>query len=307
MGSRKHNEPSPLDELFDFLTGVSTWVGPVLGVVLFVGCRWVLPFGMGLLGGDEGMMRSTMDTLSLFAVRFSPLVLGVVLVLWVGAEAKKLFDRRLLDRQTGRASIDELSWPAFESLLCEAFRRQGFAVEHTGGPRPDGGIDQRLTKAGAVTLVQCKHWKHRSVGVGVVRELLGVVTSERAQSGIVVTSGRFTAEAEAFADRNPIRLIGGDELARMIAQVQKTANEPKATAPKTAGAKAARPRAVPTPPASAIPSAGSADASAPEPVCPKCGAPMKRRIAKRGPMAGEAFFGCSTYPACRATWPAGGA
>ncbi len=34
-------------------------------------------------------------------------------------------------------------------------------------------------------------------------------------------------------------------------------------------------------------------------VCPKCGAGMVVREAKRGPNAGNTFWGCSTYPQCR--------
>ena len=38
-----------------------------------------------------------------------------------------------------------------------------------------------------------------------------------------------------------------------------------------------------------------------DPICPKCGVPMMVRIAKRGPNAGQTFFGCSNYPKCRET------
>ena len=34
-------------------------------------------------------------------------------------------------------------------------------------------------------------------------------------------------------------------------------------------------------------------------VCPRCGAPMVLRTAKRGDRAGKQFYGCSKYPACR--------
>ncbi len=34
-------------------------------------------------------------------------------------------------------------------------------------------------------------------------------------------------------------------------------------------------------------------------LCPKCGAPMIRRVASKGSNAGNAFYGCSKYPACR--------
>lgn len=40
--------------------------------------------------------------------------------------------------------------------------------------------------------------------------------------------------------------------------------------------------------------------------CPKCGAEMVLRTAKKGSNAGNQFRGCSKYPACRATKPFGG-
>ena len=33
--------------------------------------------------------------------------------------------------------------------------------------------------------------------------------------------------------------------------------------------------------------------------CPKCGAAMVRRVAKRGENAGNEFWGCSAFPKCR--------
>ncbi|MCH3968837.1 MAG: NERD domain-containing protein [Atopobiaceae bacterium] len=35
------------------------------------------------------------------------------------------------------------------------------------------------------------------------------------------------------------------------------------------------------------------------PLCPDCGAPMVRRTAKKGPHAGEPFWGCSRWPDCK--------
>jgi superfamily I DNA/RNA helicase len=37
------------------------------------------------------------------------------------------------------------------------------------------------------------------------------------------------------------------------------------------------------------------------PKCPKCGSEMKLRTARRGPNAGNKFWGCSTFPRCRGT------
>jgi restriction system protein len=36
-------------------------------------------------------------------------------------------------------------------------------------------------------------------------------------------------------------------------------------------------------------------------ICPKCGGALIKRLAKRGAMAGNAFYGCANYPKCRYT------
>jgi restriction system protein len=40
------------------------------------------------------------------------------------------------------------------------------------------------------------------------------------------------------------------------------------------------------------------DPSDKAPACPLCGKPMRQRTAKKGPHAGQAFWGCSAYPDC---------
>ena len=41
----------------------------------------------------------------------------------------------------------------------------------------------------------------------------------------------------------------------------------------------------------------------PAPACPLCGKPMRRRTARKGPHAGQQFWGCSAYPDCKGTRP----
>jgi four helix bundle suffix protein len=42
-----------------------------------------------------------------------------------------------------------------------------------------------------------------------------------------------------------------------------------------------------------------------DPRCPECGGAMLRRTARKGPKAGQAFWGCSEYPDCRGVLPMG--
>ena len=120
--------------------------------------------------------------------------------------------------------MGELSWRQFESLVSEAFRRKGFLVLDNIEDGPDGGVDLRLRKNGQVVFVQCKHWKARSVGVKVVRELYGVMAAKNVKHGIVVTYGEFTSEAREFGKANSIALIDGPKLTQMIASVQQSGN-----------------------------------------------------------------------------------
>jgi len=260
---------------------VPAWVGPIVALFVYVGCRWLLPAALGVLGGDSTSGNALVKGIVAALAPLAPVFAGGVIVIWALAELRKWGNRKRFERQSGSRSISALGWREFESLLAEAFRRQGFVVEHTGRDGPDGGIDIRLSKAGAVTLVQCKHWKRQQVGVQVVRELFGVVASEGAQSGICVTSGQFTTEATDFVAKSPIRLIDGRELVRMIADLQESGRL------QDRGSETA-PAATPSPHAAPM-------------VCPQCGALLVKKLAKRGARMGSAFLGCSTFPSCRYT------
>lgn len=165
-------------------------------------------------------------------------------------------------------ALNAMSWREFELLVGEAFRLQGYQVAELGGAGADGGVDLTLRKGTETFLVQCKQWKALKVGVDVVRQLYGVMAATGAAGGFVITSGRFTPDAQAFAEGRNLQLMEGPELFGLIQQ-----------------ARVAR--------------KGVADGATP--LCPLCHASMVRRTAKKGANAGAQFWGCSKYPACRGT------
>ncbi len=201
----------------------------------------------------------------------------------VGAAVSALRRRKRGQLANGVAqnpSADALSgmnWQEFEMLVGEAFRRKGFAVAESGGGGADGGVDLLLTKEGEKFLVQCKQWRAFKVGVNVVRELYGVMAARGAAGGYVVTSGQFTQEAKGFASGRNITLMDGAALKSLLGSVQ------------------AKPVVGNTAPAAAkLESTGTIS-----PACPKCGGVMVKRVAKQGSNAGNEFWGCSKFPACR--------
>jgi len=186
------------------------------------------------------------------------------------------------DVATGKPgeALRSMSWRDFELLVGEAFRLEGYSVTETGGGGADGGIDLKLKKGSEVFLVQCKQWRAYKVSVNVVRELFGVMSAEGATGGFVVTSGIFTADAKAFAEGRNIDLIDGQALATMVER-----------------ARAARPSGQSDKISTSVPL--STIATSKEPLCPRCGGTMVKRIAKQGSNAGGAFWGCTAFPKCR--------
>ncbi len=207
------------------------------------------------------------------------IVAALVTLVWLVALFQKAANAQRLDKQTGIESIHDLTWQAFEQLLAEAYRRQGYRVRDTG-PGADGGVDLILEREGRRTLVQAKQWKTWKVGVQTVRELFGIQTAQRADEAMLVTSGQFTYEARRFADENGVTLIDGDMLVRMISEVQRS--RPADTQPAEA-TMVGQPAVAPNKPLA----------------CPTCGQAMVRRVARRGANVGQAFWGCARFPACK--------
>ena len=188
------------------------------------------------------------------------------------------------------AAIDAMTWQEFELLIGEAFRLQGFTVTEQGGASADGGVDLELQKGSERWLVQCKHWRALKVPVNVVRELAGVMAHRRAVGAYVVTSGTFTSDAESFAEGRGIVLVNGSKLQGLIAQARTSLD-------KRTVRTASRPAATPLP---SLPSMGVPTL----PACPVCSRSMALRKARKGPNAGGAFWGCTSFPGCRGTRPA---
>jgi len=249
----------------DILLKSPWWVSVVLGIAAFAGLRW----GLQAWWGDN----KTFLPLETAAANFAPVaavLFGVMagLSFWLGKRR-----RTLVDQQTSLESLRAVSWKDFEFLVAEAYRRQGYGVDFSLGKGADGGVDLVLRKAGRVSLVQCKQWKVFSVGAPVIREMFAIMTAEQADEAIIVTSGRFTSEAESFAQGKPIRLVDGPRLLKLVEQVQDRSHE------------------------SSTPSLTKTGPDTP-PFCPVCGKVMILRTARRGQNAGNRFWGCADYPGC---------
>ena len=295
----RRRKSSFFDDLVDLVALMPWWVGVALAPVGYLLLHSVAvsppaPLAPGAIGPSL-IWGTWLKALAMAGQYIVPMVclLGALLSFLRRRKRESLHQEV---RQSSAAdALERMSWRDFEVLVGEGFRQRGYAVQESGGGGADGGVDLVLRKDGETFLVQCKQWKALKVGVTVVRELYGVMAARGAAGGFVVSSGRFTDEAQAFAQGRNIQLLTGPALLQLIRSGRPTAGA--STAPVRA---ASAPSAAQ---ATASPAAAAAASAAAVPTCPVCSQAMVRRVAKRGASAGRAFWGCSAYPACKGTRP----
>lgn len=124
------------------------------------------------------------------------------------------------------SKLQTLSGSAFERFCQRLLRESGFQEVSITGRSGDGGIDgvgilQVNPLVSFKVLFQCKRYVG-SVTVAQVRDFRGAMAG-RADKGIVITTGSFTAEARKEAVRDgvpPIELVDGEKLISMLEQLE---------------------------------------------------------------------------------------
>lgn len=114
----------------------------------------------------------------------------------------------------------------FERLCQRLLRESGFVQVVVTGRSGDGGIDgygtlQVNPLVSFKVLFQCKRLSS-SVGASTIRDFRGAMGG-RADKGIILTTGTFTAEAKKEATRDgipPIELVDGQKLQDMFTQLE---------------------------------------------------------------------------------------
>lgn len=247
----------------------SSWgVYLALGVLSFACGVWITPVLVAAKSADSRLLL-IVNAAGWLALLFFLVLAGRS---WKYEKSKQSLLLRLRDIDALRA----MHWSELEEVVTGMYERLGYSAQRIGGQGPDGGIDVVLRKGGSKTFVQCKQWNAKSVSVGVVRELLGSMTAEKAGAGIVITCGSFTGSAWKFASDNRIELIDGMRLVEKVRLIRRELVVDNGSRQRTR----------------------QHDMDTKD--CPICrGLMVKRsRSAMKG---GGGFWGCSRYPVCKGT------
>ena len=172
--------------------------------------------------------------------------------------------------------LRHLEWRRFEELCTAYFEALGFTTSVTRS-RLDGAaaIAMRVegAEAAAKVLSHCKSWSAYPIGVKPLQELFDAMAPAGAGEGVLVTSGRFTQPAAAFAAKHNIQLIDGPRLLNELAGL------------------------LPEKALALLKLATRGDFLTP--TCPGCSVKM---ISRKSTGEGRAFWGCVNYPSCKQTF-----
>ncbi|MFP4076915.1 MAG: restriction endonuclease [Halochromatium sp.] len=134
-------------------------------------------------------------------------------------EAQEHIDHRaaLLD------ILQKLPPEGFEKICQRLLRESGFQQVVVTGKSGDGGIDghgilEINPFVSFKVLFQCKRYAKGPVSSGHIRDFRGAMAG-RADKGIIITTGNFTAEAKKEARRDgvpPIELVDGQKMVEMF-------------------------------------------------------------------------------------------
>jgi restriction system protein len=129
-------------------------------------------------------------------------------------------------REEVAARLQALSASGFERFCQRLLRESGFQEVTVTGRSGDGGIDgigilQVNALVSFKVLFQCKRYVG-SVAPAQVRDFRGAMMG-RADKGIIITTGSFTADGRKEAVRDgvpPIELVDGEKLIGMLEQLE---------------------------------------------------------------------------------------
>ena len=114
----------------------------------------------------------------------------------------------------------------FENLCQRVLRESGFEEVNVTGRSGDGGIDgEGVLRLNAFVsfrvLFQCKRYRD-AVSPDKIRDFRGAMVG-RADKGIIITTSRFSQQAQTEASRDgaqPIELVDGEELIDLLAELE---------------------------------------------------------------------------------------
>lgn len=286
---------------FDEWIALPWQASAIAGVVAFVALSWIAP---SLLGGTLGRALAPLLVLFGWVALFGFALIAVASFMRAertaavapkrqrerpsqprplsdessNAEEEQEFRQAATERRASLEArpadwsmnvLQRMDWKRFEYLAAAYYERIGFRTKPIGWGA-DNGIDVLLFRGDLpepVSVVQCKAWNDKPVGVKEMRELLGVMTASKVKAGVFLTTSTFTSAAVDLAEANYIAPVAGTEFLTKIGALSEEQRQELL--------------------------AVACEGDWTTPSCPKCAVKLLIRESKHG-----RFWGCKNFPKC---------
>jgi hypothetical protein len=134
---------------------------------------------------------------------------------WNGQQARP----RRSESHRVLASVRELSWEGYSSLVADIFRHRGHHVFAGEGPDRDV-IDMEVSQDGLGRLiVNCQLRGMRQISTAPLEEMVLVAERNGADGVLLITDGDFSAEAHTYAAGRSLILVDGEALLDLVLEL----------------------------------------------------------------------------------------
>jgi restriction system protein len=116
------------------------------------------------------------------------------------------------------ASVRDLSWEGYHSLIADIFRRRGHDVFAGEGPDQDV-IDMEMAAGDRKVIVNCQLRGMRHISVAPLEEMALVAERNGAASVLLITDGDFSPEARSYASDHSLVLVDGEALLELVMEL----------------------------------------------------------------------------------------
>ena len=178
------------NSLFAILLRSPWWISAALALAVGGAAFLLLPLAYRGAGAFAGFPFAVIAVLSAWRGRHAPSATRV--------------------EETVQATT-AMAWPAFATLLEQAFARDGHTVQ-----RRTGAADFELERKGRRMLVSARRWKAARTGLEPLRELQAARDRAEVEDALCINLGELSENAQAFAAEHRIAVWQATELAQAL-------------------------------------------------------------------------------------------
>lgn len=211
-----HRLESSLRGFIDLVTQIPWWVSLLCAIAAHAALSPLADLRIPVGDGTYDTAVVAVIELAVATARFGqyalPLLLVALAVISLSAMLRRLLLLTAIVNDTTGTSLKRLGEADLRLVVLNTLRYHGFEPRHLDDAPPE----LEMTRGGIKYLVDLRYWRLARADAQIIRESANRLPAANARCGILVVSGRFSAEATKIARPLRITTIDGRRLKELI-------------------------------------------------------------------------------------------